>query len=275
MEERARIVAVLVEGNSLRATARITGFARMTIEKLLRDLGTACAEYQDAALRNLSCKHIQCDEIWSFIYAKQRNVPDRKIGEAGDVWTWTAIDPDSKLVLCWLVGPRDARAAREFLFNLSVRIKDRFQLTTDGHSAYPDPAERVFGRDIDYATLTKTFGSEPELEKRYSPAKIIGARAPIIRGYPDRQHIATSQVERQNLTMRMSMRRFTRLSNGFSKKIEMHAHAIAVHFMHYNFARVHSAHRVSPAMQAGVTDHLWNAEEIAGLLEPEHSKLSA
>lgn len=206
-EELARIVAVLVEGNSLRATARITSFARMTVEKLLRDLGTACLDYHDTALRNLPCKRIQCDEIWSFVYSKAKNVPATKFGQFGfgDVWTWTAICADTKLVPCWFVGPRDARAAREFLFNLSVRIKGRFQLTTDGHSAYPDAVERVFGRQIDYATLTKIFGSDPENEKRYSPAKIIGAQAATITGNPERHHISTSFVERQNLTMRMSM----------------------------------------------------------------------
>jgi IS1 family transposase len=276
-EERARIVAVLVEGNSLRATARITGFARMTVEKLLRDLGVACREFQDRTLRGLVCKRIQCDEIWSFVYSKARNVPGNLSGQFGygDVWTWTAICADTKIVPCWLVGPRDGRAAREFLFNLSLRIDGRFQLTTDGHSAYPDAVERVFGQEIDYATLTKIFGSEgAEAEKRYSPAKIVGSQAAVLKGSPDRHHISTSYVERQNLTMRMGMRRFTRLTNGFSKKVEMHEHAIALHFMHYNFARQHSAHRLSPAQAAGITDHLWEVEEIAELVE-ERSLLSA
>jgi IS1 family transposase len=276
-EERARIVAVLVEGNSLRATARITGFARMTVEKLLRDLGAACADYQNATLRNLPCKRIQCDEIWSFVYAKAKNLPQAKRRQFGfgDVWTWTAICADTKVVPCWLVGPRNSRAAREFLFDLSLRIRGRFQLTTDNHSAYPDAVERVFGHEIDYGTLTKLFGTDPENEKRYSPAHIIGIQAATISGNPDQRHISTSYVERQNLTMRMSMRRFTRLTNGFSKKIEMHQHAIALHFMHYNFARVHGALRVSPAMEAGVTSHLWDVEEIAGLLDENSGAISA
>jgi IS1 family transposase len=273
-EERARIVAVLVEGNSLRATARITGFARMTVEKLLRDLGIACAEYQDAKLRNLSCKRIQCDEIWSFIYAKQKNLPEefKHRADLGDVWTWTAICPDSKLVPCWLVGPRDKRAAREFLFNLSLRINGRFQLTTDGHNAYPDSVERVFGREIDYATLTKMFGVPVDADTRYSPSRLTGIQAAIISGEPHRRYISTSIVERQNWNMRMSMRRFTRLSNGFSRKIEMHRHAIALHFMHYNFGRVHGSLRVSPAQAAGVTSHLWSVAEIAGLVDSQTTR---
>jgi len=268
-EERARIVAVLVEGNGLRATARITGFARMTVEKLLRDLGTACLDYQNATLRGLPCKRIQCDEIWSFVYAKARNLPRAKRGRFGygDVWTWTALCADTKLVPCWLVGKRDARAARAFLFDLSLRVRGRFQLTTDAHSAYPDSVERVFGREIDYATLTKLFGTDPELETRYSPAHLTGVQAATISGAPDRRHVSTSYVERQNLNMRMSMRRFTRLTNGFSKKVENHAHAVALHFMHYNFARAHQSLRVSPAMEAGVTNHLWDVQEIAGLLD--------
>jgi len=267
--DRARIIAVLVEGNSLRATARITAFARMTVEKLLRDLGTACLDYQNATLRDLPCKRIQCDEIWSFTYAKQKNLPPAKQRRPGfgDTWTWTALCADTKLVPCWLVGPRDARAARTFLFDLSLRVRGRFQLTTDGHSAYPDSVERVFGREIDYATLTKLFGTDLETEKRYSPAHLTGVQAATISGDPDVRHVSTSYVERQNLTMRMSMRRFTRLTNGFSKKVENHAHAIALHFMYYNFARVHSSLRVSPAMAAGVTTHLWGVEEIAGLLD--------
>jgi IS1 family transposase len=267
-EERARVIAVLVEGNGLRATARITGFARMTIEKLLRDLGTACLAYQRATLRDLPCTRIQCDEIWSFIYAKQRNLPPskRRTPGLGDIWTWTALCADTKLIPTWLVGRRNAQAARAFLFDLSLRIRGRFQLTTDGHTAYPDSVDRVFGRAIDYATLTKIFGSDPEAEIRYSPPKITGIQAATISGRPDPRHVSTSYVERQNLTMRMSMRRFTRLTNGFSKKLEMHEHAIALHFMHYNFARVHGSLRVSPAMAAGVTSHLWDVYEIAGLL---------
>jgi IS1 family transposase len=266
--ERARIVSCLVEGNSLRATARMTGFARMTIEKLLRDLGAACAAYQNETLIGLSARRIQCDEIWSFCYAKKKNVTP-KIAEAhpdaGDVWTWTAIDADTKLVMSWFIGGRDAGAAFTFMNDVASRLRNRVQLTTDGHAPYLSAVEDSFGSGIDYATLTKIYGNDPE-EKRYSPAQCIGVDCKIVQGDPDPRHISTSYVERQNLTMRMSVRRFTRLTNAFSKKIEMHAAAVALHFMHYNFARIHQSLRVTPAMEAGVSDHVWSCAEIAALL---------
>jgi IS1 family transposase len=268
-EERARVVAVLVEGNSLRATARITGVARMTIEKLLRDLGAVCATYQADTLRNLSCKHVQCDEIWSFCYAKKKNVTPKiaeKHPDAGDVWTWTAIDADSKLVLSWLVGSRDAGAAYNFMQDVASRLKHRVQLTTDAHRPYLSAVEDAFGADIDYATLQKIYGTDPENETRYSPAKCLGCEVKNITGDPDPKHINTSYVERQNLTMRMHMRRFTRLTNAFSKKVENHVHSIALHFMYYNFAKIHQTLRVTPAMEAGVSDHVWSIEEIVGLV---------
>jgi IS1 family transposase len=267
--ERARIVSCLVEGNSLRATARMTGFARMTIEKLLVDLGTACASYQAETLRNLSSKRVQCDEIWSFCYAKNKNVTPKiaeKHPDAGDIWTWTAIDADSKLVLSWLVGSRDAGAAYTFMQDIASRLKHRVQLTTDAHRPYLSAVEDAFGSEIDYATLQKIYGSDPKNETRYSPAKCLGCEVKNISGDPDPKHINTSYVERQNLTMRMHMRRFTRLTNAFSKKVENHAHSVALHFMYYNFGKVHQTLRVTPAMEAGVSDHVWSVEEIVGLL---------
>lgn len=270
--KRIAVVAALVEGNSLRATARMTGVARMTIEKLLRDLGRACAAYQAETLVNLTCRRVQCDEIWSFCYAKRKNVTP-KIAEqhpnAGDVWTWTAIDADSKLVLSWLVGDRDAGSAYTFMQDVASRLAHRVQLTTDGHRPYLEAVEASFGMDVDFATLQKLYGADAEDEKRYSPAKCIGVDCKIIQGDPDPRHISTSYVERQNLTMRMHMRRFTRLTNAFSKKVEMHAHAVALHFMHYNFVRIHKTLKVTPAMAAGVTGKLWEIAALVALLPDE------
>jgi IS1 family transposase len=269
-DRRIQVVAALVEGNSLRGTARMTGVARMTIEKLLRDLGIACAEYQDRAMRNLSCRRIQVDEIWSFCYAKQKKATDamrKEHGWAGDVWTWTAIDADTKLIPCFLVGGRDTGYATEFLQDLAGRLSIRVQLTSDGHKVYLEAVEDAFGANIDYAMLIKVYGTEPTNDTRYSPAKCLGANPVSVSGNPDPEHISTSYVERQNLTMRMSMRRFTRLTNAFSKKIDNHRHSVALHFMYYNFARIHQTLRVTPAMEAGISDHLWSVEEIVGLLE--------
>ncbi len=267
--DRAKIVSCLVEGMSLRATARVTGFARMTIEKLLRDLGTACAAYQREHLVNLACQRVQCDEIWSFCYAKDKNVPPAMQGQfgVGSVWTWTALCADSKLCISWLVSSRDAGAAYEFMSDVAGRLRNRVQLTTDGHSAYLSAVEGAFGSEIDYATLTKIYGVDPQAERRYSPPVCLGAHAATISGSPNPRHISTSYVERQNLTMRMHLRRFTRLTNAFSKKIEMHEHAVALHFMHYNFVKIHQTTRVTPAMAAGVTDKLWSVEDLAGLLD--------
>ena len=268
-ERRAQIISCLVEGNSIRATSRMTGAAKNTVVKLLVDVGEACAEYQDRALRNLSCKRVQVDEIWSFCYAKQRNLPPEKRGiwGFGDVWTWTAICTESKLAPCWLVGGRDAEFANAFIQDLSERLANRVQLTSDGHYAYLDAVERAFGADVDYAVLVKLYGTPSDAEKRYSPVECVGARRQTVTGKPSKRHISTSYVERHNLTMRMSMRRFTRLTNAFSKKVENLEHAIALHFMHYNFVRIHQAHRVTPAMAAGVTDRLWEIEDIARLEE--------
>jgi len=268
-KKRAQVIAALVEGNSVRATVRMTDVAKNTITKLVRDLGPACAAYMDRTLRNLPCKRIQCDEIWSFVYAKAKHVPADKMGQFGygDVWTWVAIDADTKLVCSWLVGGRDAGCAYEFMQDLAARLAHRVQLTTDGLNVYLNAVEDAFGADIDYATLVKLYGQPAEAEKRYSPARIIGVQAAMITGQPNPKHISTSYIERQNLTMRMSMRRFTRLTNGFSKKVENHIAAIALHYMHYNFCRIHQSLRVTPAMEAGVSDRVWSVEELIAILD--------
>ena len=252
----------------------MTDVAINTVVKLLQDLGSACLDYQDEALRDLPCKRLQCDEIWSFVYSKAKNVPDAHKGEFGygDVWTWTAIDADTKLVPCWHIGGRDGRDAWEFIVNLRSRLASRVQLTTDGLKAYLEAVEGAFGGEIDYAMLIKLYGGETkEGLRRYSPAECIGTNTKVIQGNPDKAHTSTSYVERQNLSMRMGMRRFTRLTNAFSKKLENHMYAIALYFMHYNFARPHSSlrnpyHR-TPAMAAGLTDHIWTTEELLSLLE--------
>lgn len=266
--ERARIVACLVEGNSLRATARITGFARMTIEKLLKDLGAACRAYHDANVQNLTVKRVQADEIWSFCYARAANVPEDKKGTFGygDVWTWTALDADTKLMIEWHVDDRSGEAAEAFMRGVASRISTRVQLSTDGLKAYLRAVDLAFGTDIDFATLHKIYASSPNAQKSFTPPVCIACTKNEVTGSPDPAHISTSYVERQNLTMRMHMRRFTRLTNGFSKKIENHEHAIALHFMHYNFCRIHQTLRVTPAMEAGLTDHVWSITELVGIL---------
>jgi len=268
-DKRTQIVAALVEGNSMRSVSRMTGVARNTINSLLIDLGTACSEYQDEAFRNLSCKRVQCDEIWSFVGAKEKNTTaDKKREGWGDVWTWVAMDADTKIVPCWFVGQRDAGCAYHFIHDLAGRLASRVQLTTDGNKAYLSAVEDAFGCEIDYAMLVKIYGDTPEGgEVRYSPAQCMGARKANISGKPDFKHISTSFVERQNLTMRMSMRRFTRLTNGFSKKVENHEHMLALHYMYYNFCRIHQTLRVTPAMEAGDSQHLWSLDEIISLLD--------
>ncbi len=269
IERRVRVVAALVEGSSINSTVRMTGVSKPTILKLLVELGNACGEYQDDHLRNLSCRRIECDEAWSFCYAKAKNVPEEKRGQwgYGDVWTWVALDAESKLVPCWLVGLRDGGYATAFIQDLASRLAHRVQLTTDGLKAYVEAVEDGFGGEIDYAQLHKVYGNPPADEAiRYSPAKCIGCDRTAVVGNPDLELASTSYIERQNLTMRMGMRRFTRLTNGFSKKIENHCCMVALHFMYYNFSRIHSSLRCSPAMRAGVTKHLWSIEEIVGLL---------
>lgn len=276
-EKRRQVIAALVEGNGIRATVRMTGVAKNTIAKLLAELGAACAEYLDKALVNLNSKRIQCDEIWSFCYAKEKNVPEELRGKFGygDVWTWVAIDADSKLIVSWAVGGRDGDTAYGFIQDLAKRLRHRVQLTTDGHRPYLNAVEDSFGSDIDYAMLVKLYGTDRESEARYSPAECIGTREVVVSGRPDRRHISTSYVERQNLTMRMHMRRFTRLTNAHSKKIENHIASIAIHYLHYNFCRVHETIRVTPAMQAGIADHVWSIEEMIALLDAKENEKSA
>jgi len=267
-DKRTQIISALVEGNSLRATARMCDVAFNTVLKLLPEIGSACADYQDRALRNLKCKHVQCDEIWSFCYAKEKNVPADKKGHFGygDIWTWVAIDADTKLVPSFMVGNRDLQTARIFIDDLKSRLANRVQLTTDGLRAYLEAVEGAFGADVDYAMLVKLYESSQE-ETRYSPAECMSCEWKAITGKPDPKHISTSYVERQNLTLRMQMRRFTRLTNAFSKKVENHAYHVALHYIHYNFCRIHSTLRVTPAMEAGVTDHVWTIEEMLTSIE--------
>ncbi len=274
-EERVRVIAALVEGNSIRATVRMTGIAKNTVAKLLRDVGKACERYHDKVMVNLTCKRLQVDEIWSFCYAKQKNVPEEHRGEFGygDVWTWVAVDADTKLVPSWLVGLRTAEYAEAFMLDVAARMKNRIQLTSDGLKVYLDAVEEAFGGDIDYATLVKLYASEgadpeePVSAHKYSPGEVTACQLTVIQGNPDRRHISTSYVERQNLTMRMSMRRFTRLTNGFSKKAENLGYAVALYFMYYNLCRIHQTLRVTPAMEAKIADHVWELDELVGLID--------
>jgi IS1 family transposase len=268
--DRARIVVCLVEGNSIRATVRMTGASKNTVTKLLVELGRACSEYQDKTFRNLNCRRIQCDEIWSFCGAKEKNAsPDKKKQGWGDVWTWTALDSETKLIPCWFVGDRSASSAYHFMHDLAARLASRIQMTSDGYRPYIQAVEDAFGSEIDFAMLVKIYGT-PDMrnkpaEVRYSPAQCMGARKTVISGMPDKRHISTSHTERHNLSMRMGMRRFTRLTNAFSKKLENHEHALALYFMYYNFCRIHQTLRVTPAMEAGITDHVWSLGELVSL----------
>lgn len=269
---RALIIHLLVEGNSIRATTRIADVSKNTVTKLLEDAGKACAAYHDANVRNVKAKHVQADEIWAFCYAKERNVKDAKAApaEAGDIWTWTALDRDSKLMISYTVGDRSQATAREFMFDLASRLATRIQLTTDGHGDYLKAVTDAFSGDVDYAMLIKQYGDltgQKGHERKYSPAECTGTKKEAIFGKPDMEAVSTSHVERQNLTMRMGMRRFTRLTNAFSKKAENHAYAVALHFMHYNFCRTHKTLRMTPAMAAGVADRLWDVEDIVALVE--------
>ena len=272
--KRAQILTLLVEGMSLRAISRATDASINTISNLLVDAGEACSAYHDETVRRVRAKRVQVDEIWSFTYAKQKNVAMAKTAPdgSGDTWTWTAIDADSKLVVSWLVGPRDAGSAFTFVSDLADRLATRVQLTSDGLRLYLDAVEDTFGADIDFAQLIKLYGSTQETETRYSPAQCQGTISKSITGHPDPKHISTSYVERQNLTMRMSMRRFTRLTNAFSKKLMNHVHHVSLYFVHYNFCRVHKTLRMSPAMAAGVTDTLRDAKWIVGLIDERAKK---
>jgi IS1 family transposase len=271
--KRTQVIKALVGGNSIRATCRITNTVKGTVIRLLRDVGKACAQYQDKHLRKLSSQRIECDEIWSFCYAKEKNVPEDKQGQLGygDVWTFVALDSDTKLVLSWLVGLRELEYAHRFARDIRERLSNRVQLTTDGHRMYYEAVKNTFGNDIDYAMLVKYYGNVQDESGRYSPPKCIQAKAKLIKGSPDMTGVSTSYIERQNLTMRMNMRRFTRLTNAFSKKIENLGYAVALHFMYHNFARppktLTNPYPKTPAMAVRLTNHVWTVEEIVKLLE--------
>jgi IS1 family transposase len=270
--KRVQILSMLCEGSSMRSISRVADVSINTVFKLLADAGEACDRFHDEMVRNVRSQRIQCDEAWSFCYAKAKNVPTAKAppADAGDVWTWTALDSDTKLIVSWHVGGRDSGDALELMDDLRGRLANRVQLTTDGHKAYLSAVEEAFGADIDYGMLVKLYG--PEIggqgqERKYSPSECVGARKEKITGNPDPKHISTSHTERHNLTMRMSMRRFTRLTNAFSKKVENHCHALALYFVFYNFVRVHKTLRVTPAMAAGVTGRLWEWADIVALID--------
>nr|VFK58546.1 MAG: DDE domain [Candidatus Kentron sp. TUN]VFK64616.1 MAG: DDE domain [Candidatus Kentron sp. TUN]VFK67388.1 MAG: DDE domain [Candidatus Kentron sp. TUN] len=258
----------------MRFVTRLTGVSINTVTKILVDAGEACAEYHHNTIQNLESKRIECDEIWSFTYAKQKNVKDAVTApdKAGDTWTWTALDADTKLIISYLVGGRDAGYAHEFMEDVASRLANRVQLTTDGHRAYLDTVEGAFGCDVDYAQLVKMYGNSPEGQRRYSPAVCTGIKKKNIVGNPDEKHVSTSYVERQNLTMRMSMRRFTRLTNAFSKKIENHIHMLSLYFVHYNFCRIHKSLKVTPAMEAGISDTVRDISWISELMDARAPK---
>jgi len=266
-DKRAAVIAALIEGTSVNATCRMTGTAKNTVLKLLKEIGCACAAYHNAHVRNLRVRRVQADEIWSFVYGKDKNLTLEQVQSGlGSVWTWKAIDADTKLVISYTIGDRGADTAKAFMQDVASRVRNRIQLTTDGHRVYADAVEEAFGADIDYAMLVKIYGaSNDNPDSRYSPATCIGCRTGVLAGNPDSAHISTSYVERSNLSMRMGMRRFTRLTNGFSKKVENHGHMVALYFMHFNFCRIHKTLRVTPAMEAGLTDHVWTLEELCDL----------
>jgi IS1 family transposase len=278
MAKKVAVISALVEGCSVRSTVRMTGVSKGAVLRLLASVGTACAEYQSRVIRNVPAKRVQVDEIWSFCYAKQKNVTAEvweRAGYAGDVWTFTAIDAETKLVISWLVGARDAGCAAQFLQDVAGRLSNRIQLTTDGHKMYLTAVPDAFGVDVDYAQLVKVFGDNPEAQKRYSPAQCLGTKSVEVIGDPEPEHISTSFVERQNLNMRMNMRRFTRLTNAFSKKLDNHIAMIALFHMHYNFARVHQTLRITPAMEAGLSSHVWSIQEIVALCSMQRQAVAA
>ncbi len=275
--QQVLILRCLVDGMSLRATARVAAVARNTVARLAIEAGKVCADYQDGALRNLPCERVQVDEVWSFVYAKEKNVPRATNAppEAGDVWTWIALCADTKLVPTWRVGDRSGATASDFITDLRARLARRVQLTSDGYRAYLEAVAGAFGGAVDYAMLVKLYGAtgnDRQADTRYSPSECVGTRKQVVSGSPDPAQVSTSYVERQNLTMRMSMRRFTRLTNAFSKKLENHCHAIALHFMYYNFCRVHASLPGTPAMAAGVTDRLWEVSDIVDLVAAAQPK---
>jgi IS1 family transposase len=275
-ETQVRVINCLIEGCSIRATVRITGAAKNTVVKLLADIGCACAGYHNRTVRGLNVRRLQADEIWCFVGAKAKNVKaEKKLEGWGDIWTWVGIDADTKLVVSYLVGGRDGGWAKEFMEDCASRIMNRVQITTDGHRMYLDAVENAFGADIDYAMLQKIYGAPADNDTRYSPATCIGCDMKVVSGNPDPKHVSTSFVERQNLTMRMQMRRFTRLTNGFSKKADNHRHMVALHYMYYNFCGVHQTLRCTPAMEAGLTDHIWSLKELIALLPKPIVRISS
>ena len=274
LAKRVQILSMLVEGSSMRSISRVVDVSINTVSGLLVDAGKACAEHHDRTVRNVASKRIQADEIWSFCYAKQKNVATAKAApeDAGDVWTWTALDADSKLILSYLIGGRDAGYANEFMEDVASRLANRVQLTTDGLKAYLEAVDGAFGSDIDYAQLVKLYGPTPSPAGRYSPAECTGIKKNRVEGNPDKKHVSTSYVERQNLTMRMSMRRFTRLTNAFSKKAENHVHMVALYTVWYNFVRMHKTLKCSPAMAAGISKTLWSMEDVVALIDARAAK---
>ena len=270
IEDRMQILNALSEGVGINATARITGKSKNTILKLLADTGAACAQYQDQAMRNLTIKKVQVDEIWSFIGMKQKNAPIDNPESYGDCYTFTAIDPETKLMPCWLVGTRSARCTQDFISDLASRLANRIQLTTDGNHSYPDAVDKAFNGEVDFGVLNKSYANEHglrEAKRRYSPATMTSSEKLKVFGNPDFKHVSTSHVERANLSMRMGMRRFTRLTNAFSKKLENHMHAVSFYFMVYNFVKIHKTIKTTPAMEAGVTSYLWSMEDIVMMMD--------
>lgn len=269
LAKREQIVSLLTEGNSLRSTTSIADVSINTVTKLLVDIGQACQKYHNENVKNFAAKRVQCDEVWSFVYAKDKNLPEafRGMYGIGSIWTWVAMEADSKFAISWLIGNRDVEYARIFVRDVASRLKDRMQLTTDGLKVYLEAVEESLETDVDYAQLVKIFGKSIEDERRYNPHEYVGVEKNVISGNPTARHISTSRIEHQNLTMRMNMRRFTRLTNGFSKKVENHAHAVALHFMYHNFVRIHKSLRISPAMAAGFTNKLWSVADLINLIE--------
>ena len=277
-EKRAQVINCLIEGCSIRATVRMTGVAKKTVMRLLVEVGEVCADYQNEVFRNLSCRRLQLDEMWAWIYCKEKNRTEeiaRLHPDAGDIWLWVAVDADTKLVPSWMLGQRDLGTATAFVTDLASRLNNRVQITTDGHRPYVEAIETAFGLDVDYSILQKIYGAPTENETRYSPARCIGVQVRHVTGSPDRKHISTSYVERQNWTLRTKMRRCTRLSNGFSRKAANHAAATALHYFVYNFITIHNTLRITPAMAAGVTDRLWSVDDLVTLWESYEARLAA